>query len=129
MRGACLSPPANAVVFTAVCSYNRVNGTYSCENNATISILKKDFGFDGWLMSDWGESAIKDVPSPWRRTALSRLSLPGATHSAVESALAGLDQEFPNGLFFGVVLQDAVAAGKVPQSRIDDMIRRMLIPM
>ncbi len=53
----------------------------------------------------------------------------GATHSTAESALAGLDQEFPNGLYFGVLLKDSVAAGKVPMSRIDDMIRRMLGPM
>lgn len=33
------------------------------------------------------------------------------------------------GFYFGKALEDAVAAGKVPQSRIDDMVRRMLIPM
>ena len=62
--------------------------------------------FGGWVMSDWG-----------------------ATHSTVASALGGLDQQMPDDGFFGKALQDAVSSGAVPQSRIDDMVLRMLTPM
>jgi beta-glucosidase len=63
-------------------------------------------GFKGWTMSDWG-----------------------ATHSTIPAALAGLDQQMPDDGFFGAALQAAVAAGTVPQSRIDDMVLRQLTPM
>ncbi len=53
----------------------------------------------------------------------------GATHSTVAAALAGLDQQMPDASFFGSALEAAVAAGTVPQSRIDDMVMRMLTPM
>jgi beta-glucosidase len=65
-----------------------------------------DMGFKGWVMSDWG-----------------------ATHSTVPAALNGLDQQMPDDGFFGKALQDAVAAGTVPQSRVDDMVLRMLTAM
>src|SRR3954452_4430207 len=58
-------------VASVMCSYNRINGVYGCENHELLTtILKKQFGFGGWVMSDWG-----------------------ATHSTVASAKAGLDQE------------------------------------
>ena len=38
-----------------MCSYNRINGVYSCENNSTLATdLKERLGFEGWVMSDWG---------------------------------------------------------------------------
>ena len=36
-----------------MCSYNRVNGDYACENDYTLGVLKKDWGFQGWVLSDW----------------------------------------------------------------------------
>ena len=54
-----------------MCSYNRVNGTYACENDYLLNrVLKGDIGFKGQIQSDWG-----------------------ATHSTVPAALAGLDEE------------------------------------
>jgi beta-glucosidase-like glycosyl hydrolase len=53
----------------------------------------------------------------------------GATHSTVPAALGGLDQQMPDSSFFGAALAAAVAAGQVPESRIDDMVTRMLVPM
>ena len=61
-----------------MCAYNRVNGDYSCENDYLLNqVLKKDWGFKGWVMSDWF-----------------------ATHSAVKAAQNGLDQEMPLGILF-----------------------------
>lgn len=90
-----------------MCAYNRVNETYSCENEWLLNdVLKKDFQFKGWVLSDWG-----------------------GTHSTVKAALAGLDQEMPGDNYFGANLRQAVRDGKVPMSRLDDMDHRILRSM
>lgn len=82
-----------------MCAYNLVNHVYSCENDWLLNqVLKKDFQFKGWVLSDWG-----------------------ATHSTVKAALAGLDQEMPEDMYFGPSLKKAVEDGQVPMSRLDDM--------
>ena len=44
-----------ASVAAIMYSYDLVNGTYACENNGTLNgILKSEFGFQGFVMSDWG---------------------------------------------------------------------------
>jgi len=50
------------------CRYNRINGTYACENPETIGWLKNTAGFQGWLMSDWGatHSTIASANVRWR---------------------------------------------------------------
>ena len=88
--------------------YNLVNGHYASENSHLINdILKGEWAFDGWVMSDWG-----------------------ATHSTAKAVLAGLDvqsaADFDPQTYFGEPLRSAVAAGLVPQSRIDDMVWRQL---
>ena len=94
-------------VGTVMCAYNRVNGVYSCENDYLLNqVLKKDWGFKGWVMSDWG-----------------------ATHTTVEAALAGLDQEFYENKYFSAPLKKAVDSGEVPMSRLDDMVHRILRTM
>lgn len=95
-----------AGVGSAMCSYNRINNTWACENNATLSDLYDRFGFRGWMMSDWG-----------------------ACHSAVGSALAGMGQEMPYGVWFTLPLEAAVASGQVPTSCIDNLVLRLLTPM
>jgi len=93
-------------VQSVMCSYNLVNGTYACENSHLLTdILKNEWGFQGFVMSDW-----------W------------ATHSTVAAALAGLDQEQPDNEYFGGLGQ-AVQSGQAPQSRLDDMVRRILRAM
>jgi len=90
-----------------MCSYNRVNAVYACENAWLLTdVLKHDFGFKGWVLSDWG-----------------------GTHSTVKAALAGLDQEMPSDQYFGKPLKQAVLAGKVPMARLDDMDHRILRSM
>ncbi|MBW4049190.1 MAG: glycoside hydrolase family 3 protein, partial [Proteobacteria bacterium] len=92
-----------------MCSYNRINSVYTCENDWLLNtVLKHDWHYPGFVMSDWG-----------------------AVHSAGKAALAGLDQEsagetFDKEVYFDQPLRAAVASGKVPQSRIDDMVRRIL---
>jgi beta-glucosidase len=94
-------------VGTVMCAYNRVNGVYSCENDYLLNqALKHDWGFQGWVMSDWG-----------------------ATHSTVKAALAGLDQEFFENKYFSAPLKAAVEYGSVPMSRLDDMLHRILRTM
>ena len=88
-------------------SYNRVNGIYASQNPALISILKSDWHYPGWVMSDWG-----------------------AVHDTVPAALAGLDQEsgeeFDDEPYFGQPLADALDRGEVPPARLDDMVLRQL---
>jgi beta-glucosidase len=88
----------------AMCSYNRIEGSYACENDYTLNqVLKHDFGFKGFVLSDWE-----------------------GTHSTVKAALAGLDMEQPGDTYFGAPLKQAVLAGTVPAARLDDMAGRIL---
>lgn len=94
-----------------MCSYNLVNGVHACESQWLLDrVLKGDWGFQGYVMSDWG-----------------------AVHSTVRAALAGLDQEsgyvFDSQPYFGAALSEALAAGRVPAARLDDMARRILRAM
>ena len=87
-----------------MCSYNRIDGDYACENSYLLhDVLKNEWGFKGFVISDWG-----------------------ATHSVEKASAAGLDQEQPMANYFGPKLKDAVAAGKVPLPEIDDHARRVL---
>jgi beta-glucosidase len=93
---------------SVMCAYNKVNGDFSCENSWILNdVLKGDFGFRGYVMSDWG-----------------------AVHSTEKAAINGLDQEsgwpFDDKPYFREPLKAAVLAGRVPQARIDDMARRVL---
>ncbi len=91
-----------------MCSYNKVNGDWACENDYLLNqLLKKTWGFKGVVVSDWN-----------------------ATHSTAKAAMAGLDCEQPGGpperARFGDAMKKAVEAGEVPMSRIDDMVRRIV---
>ena len=95
---------------SVMCSYNRIGGTYACEHPAMLNgVLKGDWGWKGFVMSDWG-----------------------AVHS-VDAALAGLDQESGQQLdrqvFFDAPLKAAVAGGQVPAARVRDMAKRVLRAM
>jgi beta-glucosidase len=91
-------------VGTVMCAYNRVNGDYACENSYLMNdVLKKAWGYKGWVMSDWG-----------------------ATHSTAKAALAGFDQEMPGGRYFGDELKAAVEKEEVPMARLNDMVHRIL---
>ncbi|KAG9238928.1 glycosyl hydrolase family 3 N terminal domain-containing protein [Amylocarpus encephaloides] len=113
-------PFANAVkagVASFMCSYQRLNGSYACENSkANNGLLKGELGFQGYVMSDWG-----------------------GTHSGVSSIEGGLDMDMPGGLgiyglefgnnsYFGGNVSTAVANGTIPVSRVDDMVIRIMTP-
>ncbi len=90
-----------------MCSYNRVNGDYACENKYLLTdVLKKDWQFRGFVVSDWG-----------------------ATHSMEKASAAGLDHEEPGFIFYGNDLKEAVEAGKVPMAEVDDHVHRVLWAM
>lgn len=92
---------------SVMCAYNRVNGTAACQNKRTLSeLLKGELAFPGNVMSDWG-----------------------ATRSGVDSAMNGLDIDMPGGDgYMGMSLLPAVKQGTIPESRIDDMITRIMAP-
>lgn len=108
---------AHAKCSSFMCSYQRLNGSYACENSkAQNGILKGELGFQGYIMSDWG-----------------------GTHSGVASVTNGLDMDMPGGLgpygtvpkagsFFGGNITQMVQNGTVPESRIDDMVVRIMTP-
>ena len=90
-----------------MCSYNKVDGDWACENDYLLNqVLKKDFGFKGWVLSDWG-----------------------GTHSTYKAAMAGLDQEMPGSTYFGDALKKSVESGEIPVARVNDMVHRILRSM
>jgi beta-glucosidase len=87
-----------------MCSYNRVNGDFACENSYLLTdTLRKDFHFQGFVLSDWG-----------------------GTHSAAKASHAGLDQEQPDQYFYGEKLKQAVLNGEVTQAEINEHVHRIL---
>ena len=91
--------------WTVMASYNKLNGTYASENRHLLTdILKKEWGYDGVVVSDWG-----------------------AVHSTAPAANAGLDLEMPGPpKWFGKKLLDAVERGEVSEAQLDDNARRMV---
>jgi beta-glucosidase len=86
-------------------SYNLTNGSHMTQNaHLNIDILKKEWGFDGILMSDWT-----------------------STYDAVGAANGGLDLEMPSGKFLNrEKLLPAIRNGQVSVATIDDKVRRIL---
>jgi beta-glucosidase len=94
-------------IAAVMCSYNRVNGDYACENKYLLTdVLKHAWKFKGFVVSDWA-----------------------ATHSTVKASAAGLDHEEPGEIFYGDELKKAVESGKVPQAELNDHVRRILRSM
>lgn len=112
-----LWPFADAVhagVASVMCGYNRVNGSYSCENAHLMNkILKEELGFQGYVMSDFL-----------------------ATPHGVDPIKAGLDMNQPGPAsllpltetYWGRNLVAAVENGTLAEARLDDMVRRVLTP-
>ena len=86
-------------------AYNLLNGTHCAESDYLMNqVLKRDWGFTGFVMSDWG-----------------------AVHDGVKAANAGLDLEMPSRKFMNRNrLRPALADGTVTESAIDDKVRRIL---
>lgn len=84
-----------------MCSYNRVNNTYACDNSKLINgVLKGELAFEGFVMLDWN-----------------------ARHT-LQSANAGLDMLMPGAGSWGENLTEAVRNGTVKEKRVTDMATR-----
>jgi len=95
---------------SVMCSYNLINGRWGCENDYLLNkVLKHDWGFKGFVMSDWG-----------------------AVHSTADAANDGLDQftgfccvgDKP--WFAPPAMKQALQSGRIPERRLDDMVERIL---
>ena len=86
-------------------AYNKVNNIYCSSHDELINkILKKEWKFDGYVVSDWG-----------------------AALETVENANGGLDLEMPGpAKTWGKNLVDAVKAGLVEEKKIDEKVKRIL---
>ncbi|KAL0490062.1 beta-glucosidase [Acrasis kona] len=97
----------DAEVASCMCAYNKVNQTYSCENDNLLNRdLKQKMGFKGFVVSDWI-----------------------ATHSTSKSVNSGLDMEQPGGVYLDYSLDSAINENLVKESRLDDMCSRILYSM
>src|ERR1700678_502423 len=112
-------PPFHAAVdagaATLMSSFNSLNGIPASANPFTLTeILRKEWGFDGFVVSDWGaigelvNHSIGDGPTVARK--------------ALE---AGVDMDMEGNLY-GNVIADQVRAGKIPESVVDEAARRVL---
>lgn len=92
--------PANIM-----CSFNGVNGPLACENpHINNEIVKQQWGYKGFIESDYD-----------------------ALQNGKNGALGGTDLDMPNGQFMNATtLQPLIANGTVPQSVIDDKVRRIV---
>jgi len=86
-------------------SYNRLNGTYCSEDQELLSrILRDDWGFEGFVLTDWFSAGSTDA-----------------------SSTAGLDLQMPGpGRFYGPALAEAVRGGQVEEAVLDEQVRRIL---
>jgi beta-glucosidase len=92
---------------SVMCSYNHVNGPHACQSDWLLNrVLKQDWGFRGYVMSDWG-----------------------AQHDTVLDANHGLDQETGVAALNSYQWLDKLAAavhrGDVTPARLDDMVTRV----
>ncbi len=91
--------------YTVMCSYNRVNGTYAAENKHLLDdILRKEWGFDGIVVSDWGAVADR-----------------------VEGIRAGMNLQMPSA--DGITdewIVEAVKKGELDEKRLDEIVSELL---
>ena len=85
-------------------AYNKVNGRWCSENEHLLNtVLRKQWGFPGMVISDWG-----------------------GVHSTVDPVKAGMNVEMPGNRFMGKALLDSVKAGKVSEDVINQRVREIL---
>ncbi|EPE10931.1 glycoside hydrolase family 3 protein [Ophiostoma piceae UAMH 11346] len=103
------SDAVRAGVASVMCSYNKINGTWACENkNVLDNLLRDELGFQGYVMTDWN-----------------------AQHTTL-AANAGLDMTMPGSdyggksILWGPQLTSAVNSGQVAGTRLDEMVKRIL---
>ncbi|WP_237066377.1 glycoside hydrolase family 3 protein [Microbulbifer guangxiensis] len=108
-------PALEAGVGTVMISYSTVNGTKMHEHGELINdVLKGEFGFDGFTISDW--EALKEIPAETNRERVAR-----AINAGVDMVM-----EPEKWQQFITDLTAAVEAGEVSMERIDDAVSRIL---
>ena len=90
---------------TVMCSYNKINGTYSADNEWLLTdVLRSDWGFEGFVMTDWG--AVSD---------------------RVQGVRAGLELEMPgNTAANDRKIVEAVKSGALDEEKVDEAVRHLL---
>ena len=104
-----------------MCSYQRLNGSYACQNSKLLNgLLKNELGFQGYVVSDWY-----------------------ALHAGADAAEAGMDMDMPGttrynktvlpelgrmSSFFGGNITTMVRNGSLEETRLDDMVTRIMTP-
>jgi beta-glucosidase len=92
---------------SVMCAYSTINSQAACQNDYLMQdTLNQRWGFPGFVTSDYQ-----------------------ATHSTVQSANAGNDQEMPAPQYYGSALQSAVQSGQVSMATLNDMVSRILTEM
>ncbi|KAL4861909.1 glycosyl hydrolase family 3 N terminal domain-containing protein, partial [Aspergillus spectabilis] len=88
-----------------MCSYNRINNSYGCQNSKSLNgLLKGELGFQGFVVSDWG-----------------------AQHAGIASAAAGLDMVMPSSDYWlNSAMVSAVRNGSLSDTRLDGMATRII---
>ena len=91
--------------WTIMCSYNRLNGTYASQNPWLLTkVLRDEWGFDGYVMTDWG-----------------------ACSDRVKGLIAGQDLEMPSsGGENDALVAKAVREGKLDEAYVDQAVERIL---
>ena len=85
-------------------AYNKVNGRWCSENEQLLNtILRKQWGFPGMVISDWG-----------------------GVHSTVDAVVSGMNVEMPGSRYMGKALLDSVKAGQVSEDVINQRVREIL---
>lgn len=93
------------LVGSVMSAYNKVNGDWCSESVFLLTqVLKEEWGFPGFVESDWAFG----------------------THSTVAALEAGLDLEMPAPIWFGDRTRDAVIAGELDESVVDEAVRRLV---
>ena len=94
-------------IAAVMCSYNRLDGDYACENKYLLTdVLKTAWNFKGFVLSDWG-----------------------GAHSVEKASATGMDHEQPGWIFYGDDYKKAVESGKIPATELDDHVHRILRAM
>ena len=118
LRQVYLEPYRAAVeagVATVMSSFNSINGVPATANPFTLTqILRKEWGFDGFVVSDWGAVA-----------ELINHSIGDGPTVARKALIAGVDMDMEGNLY-GTTIASQVRSGKIPEGVIDEAVRRIL---
>jgi beta-glucosidase len=101
---------------TLMSAFNSINGVPASANPFTLTeILRKEWGFEGFVVSDW--DAVGELRDH---------SIGADNETVVRKALeAGVDMEM-KGILYGTLIVSQVRSGKIPESVVDEAVRRIL---